>query len=82
MKVSGPTSAFTINGISAGRDGRICILQNGTSQTMTIANDSGGDPTPGNRIYTGTGADMVITNNPGIVWLVYDGSSSHWIVSK
>lgn len=80
MKVSGPTAAFTINGISRGRESRILIIQNSTGYTMTIANDSGVDPTAANRIYTGTGADVAITNNPSSITLVYDSAVSRWIL--
>ena len=34
---------------------------------MTIANDSGGDPTAANRIYTGRAADLVVTNGNFII---------------
>ena len=79
-KVSGPSGAFAINGIAGGRDGRIVMLQNSTGFTMTIANDSGVDPTAGNRIYTGTGADVALANNPGFCTLIYDSAATRWIV--
>lgn len=79
FKVSGPTGAFTINGIVGGTDGRILLLQNSTGQTMTIANDSGVDSTPANRILMPTGGDTNITGNPGLVMFVYDTGLSHWI---
>lgn len=81
MKVSGPSGAFTINGIARGVDGRILILQNSTGQTMTIANDSGVDPTAANRIYTGLNADIVLTNIPSCMSLIYDSAISRWIVN-
>jgi hypothetical protein len=80
VKVSGPTGSFAINGIAGGRDGRLIILQNSTGQTMTISNDSGSDPTAANRIYTGTGADISLANNPGCCTLIYDASVTHWII--
>ena len=79
-KVSGPSGAFAINGIAGGRDGRIVMLQNSTGFTMTIANDSGVDPTAANRIYTGTGADVALANNPGFCTLIYDSAATRWIV--
>lgn len=81
VKVSGPTAAFTINGIAGGSDGRIVTIQNSTGYTLTIANDSGTDPTAGNRIYTGTGGDITQTNNPGVVTLIYDSAASRWVVT-
>lgn len=82
IQVSGPSGAFTINGINGGpnRDGKLVIIENATGQTMTIANNSGGDPTAANRILTGFGADQSYTNNPGMVTLIYNGNAALWIV--
>lgn len=81
VEVSGPTGAFTINGISGqpNRDGKFLMLLNRTGQNMTIANDSGVDPTAGNRIYCLTGADKSVTGNSAAL-LIYSGSVSRWIV--
>lgn len=78
MKVSGPSAAFTINGVVGGWDGRVLTIQNTTGQTMTIANNSGVDPTAANRILTGTSADITVTNNPGFVQLIWDSAASRW----
>jgi hypothetical protein len=76
---AGPTGAFTINGLAGGRNGRVLKLYNATGQNMTIAHDSGVDPTPANRIYTMTGADRATTAN-GTAELVYDSEDSRWIL--
>ena len=82
VDLSGPSGAFTINGIAGGpnRSGKYLILENATGQTMTLANQSGTDPTPGNRILTGFSADHSYTNNPGMVTLIYNDNVSRWIV--
>lgn len=82
--VSGPSGAFTINGLtgSPNRDGKVVIIKNATGQTMTIANESGVDAVAGNRIKTGFSADQSYTNNPGMVTLIYDGSLSRWIIQS
>ena len=81
LKVSGPSAAFAINGVNGGYNGRILVIQNSTGQTMTIANDSGVDPTAANRIYTGLSQDLTITNSPGVVvTLMYDSAATHWTV--
>lgn len=80
VKVSGPGAAFSIVGLAGGADGRIVILENATGQAMTIANDSGLDTTPTNRIYTGTGADIVFTANPAVLFFTYDSASTHWVL--
>jgi hypothetical protein len=87
MKVSGPTAAYALNGITnsaAGNlDGLRVVIQKSDSYTLTIANDSGVDPIAANRIYTGTGADMTLTNNPGFFELIYDSATSRWgVLSK
>lgn len=83
MNVSGPTAAFACNGFQGGRNGKSFVLQKTNSLTMTIANDSGVDPTAANRILTGTGADVTVTNNPGYVQFIYNADLARWgILSK
>lgn len=76
---AGPSAAFSINGITGGTDGRILILDNSIAQNMTIANDSGVEPTAANRIYTRTGGDIATTGQ-GVVTLIYDSEDSRWVV--
>jgi hypothetical protein len=78
VKVSGPTAVFSINGIAGGANGRFVKIENSTGFNMTIVNDSGVDPTAANRIYTGTGSDVTITNNPGFALFSYDSAVSRW----
>lgn len=80
IQVSGPSGAFTINGIAGGRDGKWLILLNRTGQNMTIANDSGVDPSAANRIYTLTGGD-VSTTGDGCATLIYNATDSRWILT-
>ena len=81
IEVSGPSAAFTINGItgSPNRDGKTIIIVNQTTFNMTIAHDSGTEPTAANRIYTMTGADRATTGN-GAAMLIYSVSASRWIL--
>lgn len=78
---SGPGAAFTINGIdSTGRiPGQLLYLVNLTGFNMTIAHQSGTDPTAANRIITMTGADHATTGN-GTAQLYYSTSQSRWIL--
>lgn len=78
VKLSGSAGAFTVNGIAGGLNDEIVYLENSTGQPITIAQDSGSDPTPGNRIYNPGGADIVNTNNPGVFGFKYDSSVTHW----
>jgi hypothetical protein len=77
IQVSGPSAAFTICGIAGGSDGKILKIINRTGFDMTIAHQSGTDPTAANRIITNTGADRTTTGN-GATELIYSGSSSRW----
>lgn len=79
VEVSGPTGAFSINGIAGGRDGKFLIILNRTGQQMTLAHDSGVDPTSANRLYSNSGADQSVAGNSAAL-LIYSGQASHWIV--
>jgi hypothetical protein len=76
---AGPSAAFAICGIAGGADGRMLIIDNSIAQNMTIANDSGVEPTAANRIYTRTGSD-VTTTGQGVVTLIYDTEDSRWVL--
>jgi len=81
LQVSGPTLAFSICGLDGqpNRDGKLVILLNYTGQDMTIAHDSGVEPTAANRIYTMTGSDRSTTGN-GAAVLIYSASASRWVL--
>lgn len=81
MRITGPTGAFTINGmIPRHGDGDEVILFNTTSQAMTIADQSGTEPTGGRRIRTVTGADVVLAARLSFATFVYDAFSSRWLL--
>ncbi len=79
MAVSGPSGAFSINGIANGRNGKLIYIINLTGQVLTIVHDSGVDPVAANRIYTSTGADLVSTGN-SFATLLYDATTARWLV--
>jgi hypothetical protein len=79
VEVSGPSAAFTLNGIANGSDGRLLIVLNQTGFDMTVAHQSGTDPTAANRIINMTGADRTTTGN-GAAMLIYSGAASRWIL--
>ena len=76
-RINGPTGGFSLHGIVAGSDGDVKWIENPTGQAMTIKNSSNTETTAGNRILTGTGADL--TNVTGAS-LIYDGDASRWFV--
>lgn len=79
IEVSGPSAAFTINGMANGRDGKLIYVVNQTGFDMTIAHQSGTDPTAANRIITMTGADRTTTGN-GTATLIYSGAALRWLL--
>lgn len=76
---SGPTAAFTINGIASGSAGRVLAIHNATGYPVTWANESGIDPVAGNRIRTYSGGDLTGTGN-SLMFLIYDGTISRWVL--
>lgn len=78
--ISGPSAAFSTDGIAGGLNGQIVELTSRIGQTWTIPNESGFDATPGNRIQTGTGATITITNNPAWAEFKYDSTAARWIL--
>lgn len=80
VEVSGPSSAFTLNGLtgSPSRDGHLVVIVNQTGFDMTIAHQSGTDPVAANRIITMTGADRTSTGN--CVWMgIYSAAAARWL---
>ncbi|HLG25396.1 MAG TPA: hypothetical protein VI588_01200, partial [Candidatus Gracilibacteria bacterium] len=78
IRITGPTAAFSVTGITGGQNGRVIILYNSTGNIMTISNQAGSS-TAANRIITNTGA-AVATVGTGTVILVYDSTVSRWIL--
>lgn len=81
IRVSGPTGAFSIDGMAGGREGRQLLIENDTGYTLTVRNNSGLESTPGNRIYTGpSAADQVFIGSPSIIAFIYNGTSARWVL--
>ena len=81
IRVSGPTAAYSLDKLQRGWDGRFIRIQKTDSYTWTINNESGsagGAAT--DRIYTGTGATVTITNNPGVAEFTYDPTLTRWVL--
>lgn len=76
FRLYGSTSGFSIKGIAGGTDGRHIILYNSSSVNMGMVQMS--SSTPVNNIDTIGSSTQ--TSGVGTVELVYDGSSSKWIV--
>ncbi len=79
-RITGPTAAFSISGIVPviGADGQIVILQNTTSQSMTITNNS--TSVAANRIYVSGDKDLLLRGIYTTVTLQYSASLSKWVL--
>jgi hypothetical protein len=70
--------AVTLQGIAGGVEGKILTLSNQTGAVLTVANQNGGAGAT-DRIITGTGASMSISNDAALV-LQYDATQQKWLV--
>lgn len=64
LLLSGPTGAYSVGGFSNPYDGQELFAFNATAQTLTIVNEDTSS-TAANRIYTFTGANVVLTPASG-----------------
>jgi hypothetical protein len=80
VQLSGPTTIGVYCGFLAGRDGDYRLLRFTGAITNTLANESGFEGTAAQRILTGTGGDVAMTNNPSFATLIYDATASRWRV--
>ena len=81
VKLAALSAAGNLSGISGGEDGRFLILYNPTTNTsndLTIKHDDS-NATAANRIYTMTGADVVVDAR-GSAMLIYDAEANRWVV--
>lgn len=69
-------ATLTLRGIANGTDGKEVTLTNVSGGDMTISNQHG-TPTASNRIITGTGADMTVSDGASVL-AKYDGSTLRW----
>jgi parallel beta-helix repeat protein len=79
LRITGPTGAFSIGGLTGGYLGKIIYLVNPTGQTMTINNNDAGS-TAANRISTVTGANVSPHAGSSAATLIYDTSTAAWIL--
>ncbi len=81
VELSGNSTDAAIAGLTAqpNRDGAHRLLLYQGTATLTILNNSGLDATPGNRILTLTGRDLV-SAGPCAVELIYNATTARWIV--
>lgn len=74
ISLSGATTTATLAGFAAEREGAFHIVRLSGAVSHVIANESGLDSTAANRITTGTGGDITLTNQPAFIQLRYSGT--------
>jgi hypothetical protein len=79
VEISGNSAAAAIAGLTAGpnRDGAFRIIEYRQTYTLTLLNESGVDPVPGNRLRTQTGSDLS-SAGPCVALVIYNGSAARW----
>jgi hypothetical protein len=69
------TGATVLSGITAGRDGQVIIVANGTAGVITLENEAGG-ATAADRLSIGTDLPLLAGTS---VFFVYDDGASRWV---
>lgn len=82
VRLSGASTVANIAGFAAEPDGSWHIVQITGSITNNILTESGVDPVAANRIVTGTGGTVIMTNSPGILEIIYDATAARWRIIK
>jgi hypothetical protein len=80
ISITGPTTIGAYAGFASEPSDTWHLVRFSGAVTNLIRNQSGLDATAANRIITGTGADLSLTNEPSWIQMIYNGSSSRWEV--
>jgi hypothetical protein len=73
--ISGPSASYTNAGFIGTRAGDRKLLEFDNPGTyVVLLNESGLDATAANRMTTGTGGALVMTNNPAFAEMIYSGT--------
>ena len=78
VRLSGPTGAYSISGVSGGVNGKIVILYNSTSYDLFINHESGSS-VAANRIWCSDNASKTIKSK-GCASLIYSSTDNRWIL--
>jgi hypothetical protein len=79
VRITGPSAVFSISGFTRGYPGRLLILHNASSYTLTLTHDA--TSTAANRITTPTGVDTAVPSGNSVMFY-YSTATSRWIVSS
>ena len=79
IRIVSAAGAFSVGGFAAGADGRKLLLFNNSGNQMTIVNQSASSAVA-NRLFTLTGADVVLRAGNSFASFVYDVNAGRWIL--
>lgn len=78
VRVTGPTTAFSIAGFAGGVNGKILNVINTTSQTLTLLHNAALIPV--NGILTNSGTPIQLSGQFGSATFIYNNTLSRWVV--
>ncbi len=79
VRITGPSAAYSVTGITGGVDGKILVIYNSTAQTFTLSNE-GLTSTAANRVTSLSSLGDIVINGKGAVKLIYSAADSRWLV--
>jgi hypothetical protein len=80
LRISGPTGAFSIAGLTGGVNGKVITIINTTAQPFTILNNAAA--TAANGIFTNSGSALTLAGIYGSVTLIYNSTLARWLVKS
>lgn len=80
LRLTGPTSTFSIGGFTAATDGSLLRVYNTVAFALTVVNEDASS-TAANRIKTLTGANVTLRAGTSFATFVYDSTDARWILT-
>lgn len=80
VRLTGPTAAFSIAGLTGGVNGKIITLINTTAFDLTLLHNSAA--TVANGFYNPSGTSLVLSGQYNTVTLIYNSTLSRWVVQS
>lgn len=80
VRITGPTGAFSIAGLTGGVNGKVITLINTTGQDLTLIHNSAATVT--NGFFTPGSANYVLTGQYNSVTLIYNSILGRWVVKS
>ncbi|MBK8659328.1 MAG: tail fiber domain-containing protein [Bacteroidetes bacterium] len=79
LRITGPTAAFSIAGITGGVNGKVITLINTTTQDLSLLHSVAA--TPANGFFTPGGLSYVLSGQYSSVTLIYNSTLARWVVT-